>query len=473
MTLGQSPSPEQSALQNRLIGFLAEQVPPSAIELTPETAIFRTGLFDSLALVQLVIWVEEAIGSPLDPSTVDLPRDWATIAHLASFIETAPASAPDADRWRARQEARLITGARYQVVAYDPKLKPALAELQTLLWSPSPERNAAIFEWKYERNPYAQRPHVYVVLCDGKVVGMRGIYGSRWEVGATGAAPSAMCAGDLVIAPEHRNRGLFTRIMEHALADLEREGVSYLFNFSAGDSTRLGSLASGWGSVGPMQRMRGLIPRWLPFAMPQSGPRAALSRTIRKPSQWVGRFLRRRWPTRGIVAVDASRPGAMADLVRRLGHDGRIRHLRDETFFEWRFRNPIGTYRFFFLGGDRLEGYLVRQAQTHPSGGRSYRLVDFEGESQEVRAALIAAALDSGEPGSVHVWAGTLPEETRAVLGAAGFVEHKARSMAEYYPTILVRPVASTIPDRPWLFGGRDVLDLKSWDVRLLDSDGS
>jgi acyl carrier protein len=80
-------TPAASALQDRLAGFLAERLPPSVSELRPETALFETGLLDSLALLDLVQWVEAALGAPLDPSTVELRRDWATIADIAAFIE--------------------------------------------------------------------------------------------------------------------------------------------------------------------------------------------------------------------------------------------------------------------------------------------------------------------------------------------------------------------------------------------------
>lgn len=72
--------------QKRLLRFMQEITPPSAPTLRPDTAIFATGLFDSLALVQLVLWVEETIGAPIDPSTFDMGQEWATVADLVGFI---------------------------------------------------------------------------------------------------------------------------------------------------------------------------------------------------------------------------------------------------------------------------------------------------------------------------------------------------------------------------------------------------
>jgi hypothetical protein len=81
-------------------------------------------------------------------------------------------------------------------------------------------------------------------------------------------------------------------------------------------------------------------------------------------------WIRRVQPTRVTVA-HAPRPDAMAALVRRLGHDGRLRHVRDVEYFSWRFQNPLATYRFLFHGGEQPDGYLVLEASTSDLSDRN------------------------------------------------------------------------------------------------------
>jgi acyl carrier protein len=57
-------------------------------EINGDTALIASGVLDSLALFNLVMWVEERIGVPLDPTTVDLSAEWATVDELAHFVET-------------------------------------------------------------------------------------------------------------------------------------------------------------------------------------------------------------------------------------------------------------------------------------------------------------------------------------------------------------------------------------------------
>jgi hypothetical protein len=79
----------EPGVQQQLLRYLKEITPPAASELTPESEIFATGLFDSLALVSLVTWAEQQIGRPLDPYTFDIRKEWRRVCDIAHFIERA------------------------------------------------------------------------------------------------------------------------------------------------------------------------------------------------------------------------------------------------------------------------------------------------------------------------------------------------------------------------------------------------
>src|SRR5262245_35605196 len=247
---------------------------------------------------------------------------------------------------------------RHTIARYAPRFKDQIAELQTHLWSGDLAANRAYFEWKYERNPYQREPLVHLALAEGRVVAMRGLCGARWEVGGVPEPLDWPCATDLVVAPGHRNQGLFAKLSRAALDDLAARGSEYVVSLSAFHETRLLSLASGWRSVGSMapagrrrwhaalaRRVQGTLARhrlaWRfadarPFGAPAGVAFARLDR--------IGR---RRIGSGGIVSVaQAPRPEAMADLVTQLGHDGRVRHVRDAAFFAWRYANPLQEYRF-------------------------------------------------------------------------------------------------------------------------------
>jgi len=462
--------------QNRLLRFMQEITPPSAPTLRPDTAIFATGLFDSLALVQLVLWVEETIGAPIDPGTFDMRQEWATVADLARFMaQRRGATGPRAARLDRTDPGAMSTD-RYEIVGYDPAFKPQLLELQKHLWGAHDALNARYFEWKYEVNPYIREPHIYMALLNGRPVAMRGMHGSRWEAGTPTAPETILCAGDTVVEPDHRGRGLFTRIMDFALADLAGKDVSYLFSLSTSPATRLGSLATGWGGPGPLRRMgRGQQPtRWTRLWNAARRAPGVASLAPWKPFARLDRYLTGSAGRLegGISVTAAPHPEAMADLIRRIGHDGRIRHARDTTYLAWRFQNPRSTYRFCFLNRDRLQAYLVLQTRSYSSTNRIVRIVDWEGETSDARRALVQAALGDLVAVPAEVTAASFSPEDRTTLQRVGFVDRKIESAAGGQSTILIRPIAHPGVERPWRFGGRDLLDMTSWDMRPIYADG-
>lgn len=72
-------------VEERVIRFLADAAPETAWSGS-DTPLFGDGQLDSLALVNLVQWVEEQIGGRIDPATFDLRREWATVGGVAAFL---------------------------------------------------------------------------------------------------------------------------------------------------------------------------------------------------------------------------------------------------------------------------------------------------------------------------------------------------------------------------------------------------
>ena len=55
--------------------------------LTTDTPLITSGLFDSQALFNLMVWIEEQIGRPIDPASLDFVVEWNTVGDIVGFIE--------------------------------------------------------------------------------------------------------------------------------------------------------------------------------------------------------------------------------------------------------------------------------------------------------------------------------------------------------------------------------------------------
>src|SRR4029453_7700976 len=130
-----------------------------------------------------------------------------------------------------------VSASAPEVVRYEPRLRERVVELQRHLWRGDAALNRRYLAWKYERNPYVSEPLMYLAMAGDRAVGMRGMIGSCWEAGTGSERFVVPCAEDFVIAPEHRSRGLFPRIMRVAVDDLAARGHACAFSLSAGAVT--------------------------------------------------------------------------------------------------------------------------------------------------------------------------------------------------------------------------------------------
>lgn len=371
--------------------------------------------------------------------------------------------------------------AEYEIVRYSPAFREQVATVQRHLWGDDTTINRAYLDWKYHRNPYLAHPLICLALHAGRVVGMRGVFGARWEIGTPAEHVLVPCGDDFVIAPEHRNRGLVARIMGANIDGLAAAGYPYAFGLSAGPVTTMAALATGWRGVGSMraaQRKRkpGLLTRasarlrTVPLLWRYAEPLARLQYRLERPFARLDHEAQRARASlaNGVQVEPVPRVSAMADLVRRLGHDGRIRHVRDEEYLAWRYQNPLYEYRFLFREAARLEGYLVLRADRQDPA-RGVNVVDWEGTTAALREELLRAAVDWGGFPELTIWTATVPVDTLAAVSRAGFLPVGARSRTRSH-AILVCDVSRSRAAPDMMLGGRPLLDPASWDMRMVYS---
>jgi len=369
----------------------------------------------------------------------------------------------------------------FRVVPYSAEHKGLVAELQRHLWSPDTRLNASYLEWKYHQNPYIREPLIYLAFVGDKLAGMRGASGTRWEVGDPAEFFTLPYPDDLVIVPAYRRQGLHRAIMNFALRDLAGRGHRYVVNLSASQITAGASMSMLWrnaGRVKPLHRRTlrkiaadflgnrarhlPLLWRWADSVRALSGHSGdhlfdRLDARFSPPDQGrdTGPLFGRKTPLNR----------QMAQLVARLPRDGRIRHVRDEAFFGWRFSNPMRNYRFVYLGRERLRGYIVLQQSAGVNGDRA-SIVDLEGESDQIRTELLTAAIEYGEFPEVLLWQlGASPATTQAIE------RHGFKPLgAAHENSILVRSVRDEELNAAWMLGGRRLDDASQWDLRMIYS---
>jgi hypothetical protein len=119
-----------------------------------------------------------------------------------------------------------------------------------------------------------------------------------------------------------------------------------------------------------------------------------------------------------------------------------------------------------------LEGYLVLQEYTSEYADKEVvNVVDWEATSVAVQADLLQAAIRLSAERRLIIWSVSLPRPTTAMLEESGFkLERQPASAAQQIPALLVRAIRDDHLDDEWLFAGQKLLEMKSWDLRMLYS---
>jgi hypothetical protein len=342
--------------------------------------------------------------------------------------------------------------------------------------------NAAYFKWKYENNPYMPMPLIYMALHQGKIIGMRGFYGAKWEMAQPTQTWPILCTGDSVVATEYRRRGIFTKISEAALKDLASMDHMYVFSLSLSSGALTGSMKLGWRSVGHLQIMtrESIRAKFSEHAERYLGNSRVVRSVLLFPDtstrpcfHHLDRNIEKvRSRLNSYVSIEESpRPGEMAELIRRIGHDGRIRHIRDENFFRWRFKNPLSVYRFIFWKDTKMEGYLVLQTRLDEDNANA-NIIGLEAINARVRSDLLHAAVHFGHFDKLAVWSASLQNEEKTLLKNYGFKYLNEKLSVEHsVPMVFVMALRDALPHSEWLIGNLRLLNRDDWDLRMIYSD--
>ncbi|MEE9367711.1 MAG: GNAT family N-acetyltransferase [Pontiella sp.] len=379
----------------------------------------------------------------------------------------------------------------YQIQQYTPDLWKQVCKIQSDIWMSSTKLAGAYLDWKYVRNPYIQEPLIYVASYNDQVVAMRAMYGTCWEAGEDKQNLILPLASDAGISPEHRDRGIFQELSNYAADDLRTRGYSHILNFSPTPSNYVVSIMTmGWKRIGSKETLS----RYSNIKPPQqsSGDSAGetasrsstgenLKRRVVNVGVSTGRKIKKALGVHAFTEMDQNirkqgnhlslskepRPQQMQNLIQQLGSDGRLRQIRDQTYFAWRFGNPLYTYRFLFWGDDEIDGYLILQNVV---GRRQVNIIDWEGRNSQIRAGLLDAAIRLGQFKTMTIWGATLSDSTIETLQKIGFSnENSGRDSFNRHGQFMLKQLASEPSDGTIL--GRNPLDKNSWDLRTVYSE--
>ncbi|MFC6825978.1 GNAT family N-acetyltransferase [Halopelagius fulvigenes] len=333
------------------------------------------------------------------------------------------------------------------------------------------ERGRRWFAWKYEENPYVDHVPIFVAEADGTLVGARPFFALDMSVG--GERRLALQPADTMVHPDHRRRGLFTRMTETAIEEYGGAEPSFFFNFP-NDNSSSGYLNLGWRKVTEQ-------PTYYRIQNPSELARhrdsdalASVGGAVLDPLlSGYNRLSNARAASgegvtvRRYESVPAATMAAIGDGAPKRG----IHALRDERFYDWRFDNPKWKYVAYVAeeAGEPVAGMVV--GTSVGPGPTTTKVTDVvpvppDPASDGLEALLRRAVVDHADSDLLAAPA-VLPESSMRKTGFRGD-DRPPISFVASRTTHVVRP-----SNGEWVQNGVNIADEKNWWFTFSEQDTS
>lgn len=355
----------------------------------------------------------------------------------------------------------------YTVRPFDPDDVDALLDLYRDVFGGDPDREW--FAWKYGENPYADGPPVVVADRDGALVGARPFFALPMRV--AGEERLALQPADAMVHPDHRRRGLFTRMTERAI-DRYRGEAAFFFNFPNPNSLP-GNRKLGWEVVQDVPTCYRIQDPGALVGSAGDG-RSALAAVLSAGARAYLRAREALAPDPAGITVsrhEAVPADRLAALYRERPPDG-IHAARDAEFFEWRFGAAPGSYVTYVAERDgRPRAATIVGDGTHGDAPVA-QLVEVlplvtDDRTDAVVALLRAVLRDREDRAAVLAPAGPLPE---GALAALGF--HRRSGLLARFTDPTAHVVRTLEADDPsQTVAGLDVRDPDNWHISFAEID--
>ncbi|MFC6769340.1 GNAT family N-acetyltransferase [Natrinema soli] len=320
------------------------------------------------------------------------------------------------------------TTTRYSVRSFEPADRETFLSLYDTVFGH--DRSTEWFRWKFRENPYADHVPILVASIDGDPVGYRAFFAQEMRIDGTVRTAFQPC--DTMVHPDHRGRGLFSRMNERAIERYTAGEPSFFFNFP-NENSKPGNLSAGWREIGtvpayyrpqnPVSALEdriGVAPTsgdGLDRRAADSGPATAVTNTLRDAittSHRAGDRLLVESDSDLAVEYYETPPADTLATIYRRSIPGAIHTNRTAEFYRWRFDNPAHSYPTYVArrDGDPIAALVVS------SGDEYARIVDalprtIGSEPEALNRLLVSALDDCADRSYVEAFGETLPAPLR------------------------------------------------------------
>ncbi|GEM_PF-6168708 len=345
---------------------------------------------------------------------------------------------------------------------YEPKQKDDLIDFLSLglNWKDlSHKDRKEMFEWRYEKNPYIDKPLNFLAMHDGTIVGHRGFVVQRFSAGDGSHLMVTPC--DSLVHPDHRKRGIFSKLVDGSNKGVsEIPSLSMFLSLSPTETTVKVTKEYGFHPIGRKKKLY----RFSLFSM--------------LGTEIDHQMINEEGSTRTVISKNVEVED-IVDLMSRHSDDGKITNHRDEDFYRWRFGEYPGDIVYLYCWeGEELVGYLSLEKDPISIFGKKidyYSILEYGYKGIIHLDQIVKTMLSGIRRAPIMYYSFTRDLEETSVFKKHGFkgdesllvrfLQNRYILDREGLPGLLLKPTVADAKPRDYFLDGLDTRYPDNWSL--------
>ncbi len=238
-----------------------------------------------------------------------------------------------------------------RIIRFVPEYKSRLMDLLAYKWRGKDRLQIADkFTWRYEANPHASHPHVYLAEDQGMPAGFRAFIPQNFTLGKKPC--KVFIPADAIVHPSYRRQGIFSKLNTAMLSAVHKEypDNAFILNLTSNKMSRPGNLKQGWQLARGQRRFHYKV-SWMNYLKSFLANR---SNRFRGNTMFVEEDA---WQYE-ISPTNCAQE--LAALREKMRPENIIAGIRDEKFYTWRYSAPGAKYVFLYLRENKeLKAFFI------------------------------------------------------------------------------------------------------------------
>lgn len=338
---------------------------------------------------------------------------------------------------------------------YSKEDKSSIIELlRYLLKGFSESERTELFEWRYERNPYNNKPLIFLAFSGDTLVGFRAYLIQYFLI--SDKKITVISPADTIVHPEYRRRGIISMLNKQSLEKiyLEHSVDSILLNTTTSKNAMPTYLKFNWFPCSNKNKVYGY--RFSIFN---------ISKSLLKINKNTNKVDKISFLNAGLIfdITKEINSSIILEFIRIVRDKSKFTNIRDKLFFDWRYSYERDKYFLIKCNlNNTLVGYTILKKLSNyeysieeylAKDSKTLRLM-FEAIQKKLDIPIIRTIIFSNEDKRIMKSCGFLVESNLFIK-----IFKKQRFPA------LVRPTKPNLSNDDFLIGGIDIRDIENWQL--------